>query len=62
MLGKGQLPIRNASVGGMGGGRTSGPPEYGMGKGDMKMERFAARRTSQRLESDVTSISSLRPH
>ena len=60
MLGKGDLPIRNPSVN-MSGART-GPPEYDMGKGDMKMERFAARRTSQRLESDVTSISSLRPH
>lgn len=59
MLGKGELPIKNASVS-MSGGR--GPPEYGIGKGDMKMERFAARRASQRLESDVTSISSLRPH
>ena len=60
ILGKGDLPIRNPSVT-MSGARM-GPPEYGIGKGDMKMERFAARRTSQRLESDVTSISSLRPH
>ena len=52
-----------------GGGVSGGPPEYGMGmgmgmgKGDnLKMERFTARRTSQRLESDVTSITSLRPH
>ena len=44
-------------------GGVNGPPEYGLGKGDnMKMERFTARRTSQRLESDITSISSLRPH
>ncbi|KAL2044430.1 hypothetical protein N7G274_003135 [Stereocaulon virgatum] len=34
----------------------------GMGKRDTKLERFAARRSSQRLECDVTSISSLRPH
>ena len=58
MWGKGELPIRNPSMSG-----GAGPPEYGMGKGDsLKMERFTARRTSQRLESDVTSISSLRPH
>ena len=53
--------MRNPSMSGVGG--VNGPPEYGMGKGDnLKMERFTARRTSQRLESDVTSISSLRPH
>lgn len=47
----------------MSGGGGKGPPEYGLGKGDsLKMERFTARRTSQRLESDVTSVSSLRPH
>lgn len=55
--------MRNPSMS----GGVNGPPEYGMGmgmgKGDnLKMERFTARRTSQRLESDVTSISSLRPH
>jgi hypothetical protein len=52
-----ELPRKSSSITGAG----SDVP-LGMGKTDTKLERFAARRSSQRLESDVTSISSLRPH
>ena len=34
----------------------------GMGKADTKLERWVQRRTSQRLESDATSTTSLRNH
>ena len=52
-----ELPRKSSSVTGT---RLDLP--LGMGKTDTKLDRFAARRTSQRLDSDVTSVSSLRPH
>ena len=52
-----ELPRKSNSITG-----TRKDVPLGMGKADTKLERFAARRTSQRLESDITSISSLRPH
>ncbi|KAK3174345.1 hypothetical protein OEA41_001589 [Lepraria neglecta] len=52
-----ELPRKSSSVMG-----TGLDLPLGMAKTDTKLERFAARRTSQRLDSDVTSVSSLRPH
>ena len=52
-----ELPRKSSSVTG-----TGSDLPLGMGKTDTKLERFAARRTSQRLDSDVTSVSCLRPH
>ena len=52
-----ELPRKSSSITG-----TGSDVPLGMGKTDTKLERFAAHRSSQRLESDVTSISSLRPH
>lgn len=49
-----ELPRKSSSVTG-----TRSDLPLGMGKTDTKLERFAARRTSQ---SDVTSVSCLRPH
>lgn len=52
-----ELPRKSSSVTG-----TGLDLPLGMGKTDTKLERFAARRTSQRLDSDVTSVFSLQPH
>ncbi|KAL2051419.1 hypothetical protein ABVK25_008286 [Lepraria finkii] len=52
-----ELPRKSSSVTG-----TRSDLPLGMGKTDTKLERLAARRTSQRLDSDVTSVSCLRPH
>lgn len=59
MTGGQELPRKNSTVVGL-----DGTPLGKMGgaKPDSKLERFTSRRTSQRLESDVTSISSLRNH
>lgn len=52
-----------AGTGGGGGGAVGGKGPSGGGKGaDTRLERFAGRRTSRRLESDESSVASLRGH
>lgn len=34
----------------------------GMGKAETKLDRFTSRRTSERLESDATSVTNLRDY
>lgn len=59
MTGAQELPRKNSTV-----VVADGTPlgKLGVIKPDSKLERFTSRRTSQRLESDVTSLSSLRNH
>jgi len=54
-----ELPRKNCTVVGV---DDMPLGKLAVGKADTKLERFTSRRTSQRFESDVTSISSLRNH
>lgn len=66
MLGRGGSGVGNGNgeVVGLGDGKGGERFTGGLGskKGDTRLERFTSRRTSHRLESDASSITSLRGH
>lgn len=64
MTGAHELPRKNSVVSGSLESRKGDATleRMGMGKADTKLELFTSRRTSERLESDATSVTSLRGH
>ena len=60
-----ELPRKNSTTAGTDGLPSKGDTTWermGMGKADTKLERFTTRRSSQRLEGDAASTTSLKGH